>query len=179
MPLRQARLLAWLAPLLLSACAVPGQINLRLIGRDISGAAAESRLPPPGMDRPSPNLASVPPIPERPDPAVRLAITTRLQGQRDALNEPLPDRRADSTLTEGAAGGVLPIPAGPPRPVALARAPAIPWTTAAPPAAPRGMGPRPAAAPEPPLDEWITPGAVPDLPSPELLAPAPPLPPRR
>ena len=76
---RQARPLLWLALLLLPACEVPGQLNARLLGRDISGAAQEARLPPPGLDRPFPNLASVPPIPERPNPATRLAITQGLQ----------------------------------------------------------------------------------------------------
>lgn len=176
-PLGQARLGALVCLLLLAGCETPGQINLRFIGRDISGAAGEARLPPPGLDRPSPNLASVPPIPERPDPAARLALTTQLQTQRDLLNQPLADRRPDSRLTEGAASGQPPIAAGPPRPAALARAPVISWTTSAP-ALPAVRAPRsPEAAPEAPGPDVVTPGDVPALPSADLLALPPP--PRR
>lgn len=176
-PLGQARLGALGCLLLLAACETPGQINLRLLGRDISGAAGEARLPPPGLDRPSPNLASVPPIPERPDPAARLALTTQLQTQRDLLDQPLPDRRPNSRLTEGAASGQPPIAAGPPRPAALARAPVIPWTTSAP-AVPAARAPATQdAAPEAPAPNNVTPGDVPDLPSADLLALPPP--PRR
>ena len=178
---RQARRLVWLALLLLPACEVPGQVNPRLLARDISGAAPEARLPPPGLDQPFPNLASVPPIPERPNPATRLAITQGLAAQRDALVEPLPARRADARLTEGATPGQPPIPARPPGPPILARAPAIPWTTpgttsgTTPPAsaAPAGRTPAPEpTAAEPP----ITPGEVPALPSADLLGAPPPLP---
>lgn len=176
--------------LLLSACAVPDQLNLRLIGRDASGAASEARLPPPGLDRPSPNLASVPPIPERPDFAARQALTLQLQMQRDELNTPLPDRRPDSRPTEGAISGQPPIAAAPPRPPALARAAIIPWTTqnAAPVSqpvaqpAPRDTTPGEVQPDQPPqlippvitAPEEITPGAIPDLPSADLLAPARP-----
>lgn len=174
--LRQARLLPLAGLLLLAGCEAPGQLNMRILARDITGASAEARLPPPGLDRPSPNLASVPPIPERPDPAARLALTTQLQMQRDALNAPLPDRRADSPLAEGAAAGQPPIPAGPPPPAVLARAAVIPWTTGAPPPIPRAATAR-QAAPEALAPEEITPGDVPALPSLDLLAPPPP--PRR
>jgi hypothetical protein len=176
---RQARPLLWLALLLLPACEVPGQLNARLLGRDISGAAQEARLPPPGLDRPFPNLASVPPIPERPNPATRLAITQGLQAQRDLLVTPLPDRRADAPLTEGPATGQPPIPARPPAPAVLARAPVIPWTIqAATPASAPASAPAPgrAPAPEPPLDAGIEPGEVPALPSADLLGAPPPLP---
>ncbi len=178
----QARLCLLLLPLLLGACETPGQINPRLLARDISGAAGESRLPPPGVDRPFPNLASVPPIPERPDPAVRLAITTQLQIQRDQLTEPLPDRRRDTPLTEGAAGGQPPIAARPPSPAVLSRAPVIPWTVSGVPVAlPRGATAAPGStAPpsaQPPEPEAPTPGEVPALPSADLLG-APPPPPR-
>jgi len=157
--------------LILTACEVPAQLNPRLIGRDLSGAANEERLPPPGMDRPSPNLASVPPIPQRPDPAARLALTQGLQAQRDLLNIPLPEGRPDAPLIEGQADGRPSIPAGPPSPAFLARAPVIPWTTqassraAAQPGATGGLSPDP-----------VTPGDVPALPTPDLLAPALPSP---
>lgn len=177
MPRRQAQALALMTLLLLPACAVPGQLNPAMLGREIAGAAQETRLPPPGLDRPSPNLASVPPVPERPNPATRLAITQGLQAQRDLLVTPLPDRRADARLTEGAAAGQPPIPARPPAPAALARAPAIPWTSqnatpaAAAPTAPGQTPPAPEAAPE-----SIAPGEVPALPSADLLGAPPPLP---
>jgi hypothetical protein len=193
MPRRQASGIALLAPVLLWGCAVPGQLDLGLLGRDISGAAQEARLPPPGLDRPFPNLASVPPVPERPNPATRLAITQGLQAQRDLLNTPLADRRDASPLTEGPAPGQPPIPARPPAPVALARAPVIPWTTGAAPAALRpgaapqttapqsGIPQRPnleSTAPEPAAPEAILPGEVPALPSADLLGASPPLAPR-
>jgi hypothetical protein len=178
---RQARPLAWLALLVLPACEVPGQLNARLLGRDISGAAQEARLPPPGLDRPFPNLASVPPIPERPNPATRLAITQGLQAQRDLLVTPLPDRRADARLTEGPATGQPPIPARAPSPAVLARAPAIPWTLqavtpASVPSLSRGPAPATPAAREPPMEADIAPGEVPALPSADLLGAPPPLP---
>jgi hypothetical protein len=167
----------WLLPLLLlAACETPAQINPRLIARDVSGAAAEARLPPPGLDRPYPNLASVPPVPDRPDPAQRLAITEQLQAQRDLLTQPLADRRRDTPLLEGAAMGQPPIPARPPPPPVLSRAPVIPWTVSGTPVAPGGRAPpsTPVVEPEP---EAPMPGAVPELPSADLLS-APPPPPR-
>lgn len=159
--------------LALAACAVPAQIDPRALGRDISGASMDARLPPPGMDRPTPNLASVPPIPERPDFSVREAVTRRLEAERAASTTEVPVARAADPLTEAAAPGQPPIPARPPSPPALARAPAIPWT------APRPAPPTPAAgqpAARPPellTPERIAPGAVPALPTPDLLAPVP------
>lgn len=172
----QARPWALLPLLLLAACEVPGQINPRLLARDISGAAPEARLPPPGLDRPFPNLASVPPVPDRPDPAARLALTAQLQAQRDVLITPLADRRRDTPLTEGRAEGQPPIAARPPAPPVLSRAPAIPWTVSGPSPAP-GRGPAAAPAVAEPEPEGPTPGEVPALPSADLLA-APPPPPR-
>lgn len=187
LPSGQARLHRLLPILLLSACAVPDQINPRLIARDISGSAPETRLPPPGLDRPFPNLASVPPIPERPDPAARLALTTQLQAQRDLLNQPLSDQRPASPLLGGGAPGQPPVPAGPPGPPILARAPEIPWTTSATPVVTREAAPSATLAPSanptpaaaPPSPDSIVPGDIPALPSADLLAPAPPLPPLR
>lgn len=175
--LRQARPFALLTLLLFPGCAVPGQLNLGLLGRDISGAAQEARLPPPGLDQPFPNLASVPPVPERPNPATRLAITQGLQAQRDELVTPLADRRRDARLTEGPAAGQPPIPARPPSPAVLARAPSIPWTVqsvtpaSATPSVPGLAAPTPEAQPE-----SIAPGEVPALPSADLLGAPPPLP---
>lgn len=173
--LGQARPCLLLPLLLLAACEVPGQINPRLLARDISGAAEESRLPPPGLDRPFPNLASVPPVPDRPDPAARLAITAQLQAQRDVLNTPLADRRRDTPLTEGRAEGQPPIAARPPAPPVLSRAPVIPWTVSGPPVAPGRSPPIAPATPEP-EPEGPTPGEVPALPSADLLSAPPPAP---
>jgi len=158
----------------LGACSVPGQINPRALFRDASGAAMDSRLPPPGMDRPTPNLASVPPIPERPDSATRDALTRRLEAERAASTAEVPVGRTPDPLAEADAPGQPPIPARPPGPPVLAAAPAIPWV------APRPAQPVPAAAgptgrpPELLAPERLAPGAVPALPTPDLLAPAPP-----
>ena len=175
----QARALACLLLLALplAACETPGQMNPRALLRDMSGAAADARLPPPGLDRPTPNLASVPPIPERPDPAAREALTRRLEAERDASGTEVPVDRRQDPLTEAGTPGQPPIPARPPGPPALARAPAIPWAPA-----PRPNQATPAAAGQTarPPDllgpERITPGEVPALPTPDLLAPAAPAP---
>lgn len=162
--------------LALGGCATPAQINPRALGRDISGAAQDARLPPPGMDRPTPNLASVPPIPERPDLAAREALTRRLEAERGASREEIPVGRAQAPLNERDAPGQPPIPARPPAPPSLAAAPAIPWTP------PRVAPPTPAASergarpPELLAPEGPTPGEIPALPAPELLAPAAPVP---
>ena len=169
-------LLAGLPLLALAGCATPVQINPRALGRDISGAAMDSRLPPPGMDRPTPNLASVPPIPERPDLAAREALTRRLEAERGASHDEVPVGRAAAPLTEPDAPGQPPIPARPPEPPRLAGAPAIPWV------APRPAQPVPAAGgpavrpPELLAPDRLTPGDVPALPTPELLAPVAPSP---
>ena len=183
MPADQARPWPLLAALLLSGCAVPPQLNLRTIWRDASGANAEARLPPPGLDRPFPNLASVPPVPERPDFAARQAITRGLEAERALAAEQLAPGRRDAALSTSPIPGEPAIPARPPGPPPLARAAVVPWTTTgaavpirptpatAPASAPPGA---PTEAPAAPPPELITPGAVPELPSADLLAPPPP-----
>jgi hypothetical protein len=173
-----ARLLLLGLPLgaCLGACSVPGQIDLRALGRDISGAALDSRLPPPGTDRPTPNLASVPPIPERPDFAARAALTGRLAAERTASTTAVPVLRPADPLTAPDAPGQPPIPARPPSPPALARAPAIPWTTSQPARSTPAAADPTARPPDLLGPERITPGAVPALPTPDLLAPAAPRP---
>ena len=149
--------------LTLAACEVPSQINLRAIGRDASGAALEARLPPPGMDRPTPNLASVPPVAQRPDLSLRSGVTSRLEEDRAASLAALPPRDAPAAA-QAAAPGSPAIPAAAPPPPRLAPAAAVAWD------APRGSP----AAPLEPSGQPLVPGAVPALPPPELLAPAPP-----
>ncbi|MCW8084555.1 hypothetical protein [Sabulicella glaciei] len=129
--------------------------------REATGQEAAGRLAPPGIDRPAPNLASVPPIPERPDLAARQSLTRRLEEDRSAAERPAP--RRDPGATE-AAPGAPDIAAAPPAPPRIANAPAVPWTP------PRGGPAAPSIGPAP------TPGEVPAPPPPELLAPAPPPP---
>jgi hypothetical protein len=143
-------------------------MDLRAMLRDASGAAAEARLPPPGLDRPSPNLASVPPIPERPELSARSRITAALERDRAASETPIPAPRAAAPLSGPAAAGEPPVPARPPAPPRLARAAPIPWTAPVAPAAP-AADPAPADFPQP--------GAVPAAPGVELFAPGAPPPP--
>ncbi len=168
--------------LLLAGCEVPNRLDVRAIGRDASGAAGEARLPPPGLDRPSPNLASVPPIPERPDLTTRMRITQGLEQAIAASATPVPERRAAAPLTEPGAPGQPPVPARPPAPPRLSRAMPIPWTLPAGAAEPVGDPasadfPQPGAVPAAPGAELLVPRAAPA--APDLLAPGgpPPAPP--
>lgn len=134
--------------------------------REASGRNLAARLPPPGLDGASPNLGQVPARPDRPSSA-----------QLAAINRALVEDRERAAAPRGFGAGALPalpdspgrppVPGAPPPPPALAAAPAIPWGAALParPVEPPG-GPR--------AGEELRPGAVPDLPPPELLAPAPP-----
>ncbi len=153
-----------LALLLLSACGLPDRANPVLFLRDATGAAQEGRLPPPGLDEPTPNLASVPPVPERPDSATRAAILRGLEGARDAAATPLPEGRPDAPVAALAAPGAPPIAATPPGPPRLTRAPSVPWGSTLPargaPMVPPDLAP---ARPEP--------GAPPAAPAPDLFAP--------
>jgi hypothetical protein len=165
--------------LLATGCSVPDEVNPASIYNRISGNADAGRPVPPGMDRPFPSLASIPPRPERPSPEFREAVTGALANDRARSRDPLVLR---SVTVPGAAGGVMsgnsPMPAAPPGRAALAAAPAIPWTEA--PASPARQGPRALpdgttapAAPAPALPEM--PAEAPAAPPPELLGP-PPLP---
>ncbi|WP_424812158.1 hypothetical protein [Roseococcus sp. YIM B11640] len=153
-------------------------MNPRLFFRDLSGASMDSRLLPPGMDRPTPNLASVPPIPERPDPAAREALTRRLQAERDANSAETP-RGPDARLADTPSPGQPPIPARPPAPPALAAAAPVPWvqpgagTPLRPSTPARTDGPPVIRPPELLTPDRLTPGDVPSLPTPDLLGPAP------
>lgn len=129
LPLRGAALLL---PLLAAACAeVPRDIQPSYWWRNISGAYLDERQPPPGMNAPYPNLATVPARPVPPDAATRAALTAALAGDREfARTDP-----AARPATPPGLPPALPDGAGPPPPPRLAAAPAI-----------RFDAPRPAAA---------------------------------
>src|SRR5918997_1996736 len=61
--------------LLLAACEIPKEVDPVYIYREVTGLSDEGRPPPPGLDQPFPNLAVVPPRPERPPLALREAIS--------------------------------------------------------------------------------------------------------
>ena len=149
--------------LALTACEVPSQLDLRSIVRDASGTAMEARLAPPGMDRPTPNLASVPPVAQRPDLALRSGVTSRLEQDRAASLAALPPRGLPAPALPPAPGAPV-IAGAPPPPPQLSPAAAVPWIS------PGGAR----VAPTEPSGQPLAPGAVPALPPPELLAPAPP-----
>src|SRR5690348_5398018 len=112
-----------------AACSVPNELNPVAIYNRISGNDDASRLPPPGLDRPTPNLASVPPRPERPPLALRESITSSLAGDRSSSREPLQLRTVplEGKAPPAELSGEQAMPAAPPRRPALAAAPAIPW----------------------------------------------------
>ncbi|WP_203073223.1 hypothetical protein [Falsiroseomonas ponticola] len=161
---------ALLLPLLAAACGeLPRDVQPSYWWRNISGAYLDERQPPPGMNAPYPNLATVPPRPVPPDAATRAALTAALAGDREfARTEPEArppgERAAPAALPEGAA---------PPPPPRLAAAPAIRFEPASPPAAPAAARPAP-ADPARPVPPAALPGP-PALPLPELLGlpPAP------
>jgi hypothetical protein len=152
--------------LMLGGCSVPKEVNPVEIYRTVSGAADAGRPPPPGMDRPRPNLASVPPRPERPPPEVRDAVSAALAADRERSREALAPREVPARL--GAASpGDPPIPAAPPPRPSLAGAAAVPWSEAPP---RRGRAaPAAPAEPEPPA----MPDFAPAPPPPDLLGPPP------
>jgi hypothetical protein len=166
-----------------TACAVPDEVNPVSIYDRISGNADARRPAPPGLDRPTPNLGSIPPRPERPSPEFRQAVTDALAKDRSNSRDPLvlqsipaPGGAAGRSQGGATAGDAL-MPAAPPHRAALAAAPAIPWAEA--PAQPRSLpdgtsdGRTPPAAAAPALPEM--PAQAPAAPPPELLGP-PPLP---
>lgn len=160
------RLAALLLLALTAACGqVPNDANPVWIWREVTGRNDGGRLPPPGLDGPRPNLASVPPRPERPSAAQRAAVSDALAADRAASRVPLAPER-DAPPAADVAPGTPPLPVGPPPPPTLAAAPRVPWTE---PARPGAAGPVAPALPElPPAPP------PPDLLAPGLLAPAPP-----
>lgn len=158
---------AIIVALALAGCEVPKEVNPVYIYRAVSGEADAGRPPPPGLDRPRPNLASVPPRPERPPPEVRDAISAALAADRAQSREAL--------LRTGSArplAGDPAWPAAPPPRAALAAAPAVPWVQAPLPRRAADPSGAPAATVEP-APEPIAPPAIPDFapppPPPDLL----------
>lgn len=152
---------------LLAGCELPARADLRAVARELAGFGQEARLPPPGLDRPSPNLGSVPPRPEPPSRAAREAIMQELEAARAAARTPLEPRAAGPAPRFAPAPGAPALPAAPPAPPRLATAPAIPWAAApGPESAP--PGPEPGPLPAPPPAELLAP---PPPPPPALLAP--------
>ena len=192
-----AALAALLCLAALAGCAIPKEINPIEIYREVTGLADEERLPPPGLDQPFPNLATVPPRPERPPAALREAITAGLAADRAEAREPVMLRTVPAPAEGGAASPGRPaVPSGPPPRPALTAAPPVPWTEPAAPARRAGpapaapppgqaaagrAGPRPAeSVPDLPARAPTMPEAAPAPPPAELLAPGapPPLPPQ-
>jgi hypothetical protein len=147
------------------------ELDPRPVVANIFGAHLEGREPPPGLDQPWPNLASVPARPEPPDAATRARVSDGLAQDRAASRAPLaPGGRPAPAL--GAA------PPAPPRlaavpPIRLDPAPAAPAALPAPsPAAPPPS--EPTAAPPAAAPRAAPPVAPPPPPPRELLAPPPP-----
>jgi hypothetical protein len=183
--------------LILGGCGrLPDEVNPAVVWRHATGASAADRLPPPHLDAPYPNLGTVPPRPDRPDPAVREAMTAALAAERARSRQPLEPSAAAGPAAAAALLGRPPVPAAPPPRPALAVAPRIalepPATAvvapraAAPPAAPEVAGPEgaargdaAAAAGTAPIGAPRPSDAPPPSPPGELLAPgaAPPPPP--
>jgi len=157
--------------LALVGCSVPKAVNPVLIYNRVSGRDDAQRLPPPGMDAPSPNLGAIPPKPERPPPGATDAISAALIEDRLRAATAQPDRARAAALPAFAPGNP-PIPAGPPPPPALATAPIVAADRpAVPPIRPAGLPAAPVPAPasvpaNPPLP---APGVVPPPPPSELL----------
>jgi hypothetical protein len=166
---------ALLAGLALTGCQVPDEINPVVIYREISGEADAGRLPPPGLDLPRPNLASVPPRPERPSAASRAAIFADLAKDRANSREPLAFRTTPAPATANLVPGAPGMPAAPPPRPALAAAPRIPWSEAPAPSRPAPNRPVPAGAtPQPEPQAPAVPEMAPAPPPPDLLGLPPP-----
>jgi hypothetical protein len=160
--------------LTLSACSsgVPKDIDPRYWWRNISGAYLDERQPPPGLDQPYPNLATVPARPVPPDAATRAAISASLAGDREATRGPAPTPSAMPGLPTPPAEG-----AAPPAPPRLSAAPLVRFDQRGDPlpaVAPAQAG-RPAQAAPPGASPLGPPPGLPPAPLPELLGlpPAP------
>jgi outer membrane protein OmpA-like peptidoglycan-associated protein len=146
--------------LALSSCSsLPDRINPVTWWHDLNGGAiAEQRPPPPNADAPYPSIATVPPKPTPPDPAVRQKIADGLIADRTnahyaAAEAPLPPPRPRAAVPQLSP----PDPNNSSASLAATSAPARPATP-----------PRPAP---------VTPVAETPLPAPSIPA-APPLPPQ-
>ncbi len=184
----QARVLVMLALVLV----LPGcgdrlaELDPRPAFANLFGAHLEGRDPPPGMDLPWPNLATVPPRPDAPSPATRDALSGRLATDRESARTPqLPSLAPRLPAAEGApapprlaaAPPIRPAPPQPPVPAATpvpqpapVHRPAAPAALPVPPPA-STPAPEPAAAPAPPPPPSPDLFAPPPPPSPDLLAP--------
>jgi hypothetical protein len=145
-------------PLVLGGCVgSPGESPWEFY-RQLTGEALEGRPLPPGMDEPSPNLATIPQRPSRGPASARAELSSMLEANRAAAANPqlpggpLPERPA----TEGLAV----VPAAPPEPPRLAAAPRI------------GTGPATLLLPG--TDAPRMEDAAPAAPPPEMSAPPPP-----
>ena len=157
--------------LTLSACSgdVPKDIDPRYWWRNVSGAYLDERQPPPGLDQPYPNLATVPARPVPPDAATRAAISASLAEDRAASS----GFATRSVAVPGLPGAPAET-AGPPAPPRLSAAPLIRFDQrgeplpSGTPAQGRGAPARPAQAAPP------QPAGPPPAPLPELLGLPPP-----
>ncbi len=180
----QARGMVMLALVL----ALPGcadrlaELDPRPAFANLFGAHLEGRDPPPGLDQPWPNLASVPPRPEAPSPTARDALSGRLATDRESARTPqLPSLAPRLPAAEGAPApprlaAAPPIRPAPPQPPVSAATPVpmpAPATTPGP-AAPASL-PAPPPASAPATAPTATP-APPPPPSADLFAPPPPSP---
>lgn len=155
----QARAAVLLVPLLAGGCAaIHPDLDVPRMVRNAFGAHLEGREPPPGLDQPFPNLATVPARPVPPDRATRTALSEALAQDRERSRTPLEP------------SGAQPIPEGPPAPPRLVAAAPIPRGASGVPlqAAPPGVTPDAAAPPAAPSPELLAP---PPAPGADLLAP--------
>lgn len=160
------------AGLSLAGCEMPKEINPVTIYREVSGLADEGRRPPPGLDDPFPNLASVPPRPDRPTAAAREAISAALLADRSDSRDPVVLRTGPGgAAPRGLAAGVTGLPGGPPPRPVLAAAPRVPWAEAPGIEAPAGRRPENVSAPRRGADPATRPGTDPATARPEPLAP--------
>jgi outer membrane protein OmpA-like peptidoglycan-associated protein len=175
-----------LVGLLLTGCSsLPSSINPVSWWHDLQGGKiAEERPPPPGTDQPYPNLATVPPKPERPDSAVLANIASalvadRANAQHVAAAAPIADPSLPSASPNLFGRGTVPPPPPPPPPgtanasatMAAAEAPPAPAAPAAPAKAPVAAV---QSAPLAPPGATAQPPAVEPAPPPEFSAAPPP-----
>jgi hypothetical protein len=164
---RGLRLAALLAPLglpLAGCVGTPSEGPLDFF-RNAFGDPLGGRPPPPGLDATGyPNLASVPPAPQRGAPSAREALSAALADARAQSREPQVSGLPVPPPPAGAESGV---PLAPPAPPRLAAAPRVAPGTALP-ITPPGRAGQPDAVP-------ADPGTAPALPPAEMLGipPAP------
>jgi len=83
-----------------------GELNpLPFFDNLFNAAHLQGREPPPGLDQPWPNLSTVPPRPQPPDPAMRERVSAGLAADREQSRAPL-------GVIPGAPSAGTPAPAG-------------------------------------------------------------------